>query len=215
VSDDDATIADGKAAWARIRERSKSTFGDWLEIGRMLLVGRSLCMKRAKCNSPYGPAYQGFVRAWLEENGLQGIDSHERRGAIVIVENPEIQAWRSKLSDVEQRRCNHPNSVLAHFRRQTRPVRSGPKTQAGAKSTHSGGYHRQLHFDQDVVRRVAAALREHWSTDTFKLARVVLDAAFPNEAALLALLDDRPPPAFRPKGSAKATSSLATELVHA
>src|SRR6267378_1897465 len=115
---DDATIAEGKAAWARIKERSKSTFSDWIEVGRMLIAGRSLCMKRANCNKPYGPSYHRFIREWLEENGLQEIDSHERRGSIVCVENlAEIEAWRSKLSDVEQRRCNHPNSVLAHWRR--------------------------------------------------------------------------------------------------
>jgi hypothetical protein len=57
----------------------------------------------------------------------------------------------------------------------------------------SGRYYRALGFDQDVVRRVAVALREHWCADTYKLAVVVLNAPFPNEDALRALLPAVPP----------------------
>ena len=177
-------------------------------------------MKRAKVNSPYGPTYQAYVREWLEQHGLQGIDSHERRGAIVIVENPEIQAWRSKLSDVEQRRCNHPNSVLSHFRRKSRPVRSGPKTRADRATLHqdvaqhvtdAARQGKPIYWSQACMRRAHQAMLDSRSSDLLTLARVALQAAIRSEADLLALLDDRPKPAFLAKGS-KATS---TELVHA
>jgi hypothetical protein len=125
---DAAQIADGKAAWQRIRGRSKSTFSDWIEIGRMLIIGRSLCMKQANCNKPYGRGYQRFMRQWLDENGLQEIDSHERRGSIVCVENlAETEAWRSKLSDVGIRRCRTPFSPISG----EIPVRCDPGRRPG------------------------------------------------------------------------------------
>jgi hypothetical protein len=193
---DDAQIAEGKAAWARIRERSKSTFSDWIEIGRMLIIGRSLCMKQANCNKPYGPSYQRFMRLWLEENDLQEIDSHERRGSIVCVENlVEIEAWRSTLSDVEIRRCNHPNSVLAHWRRNTRPVRSGPKTRPDRPPNpgpHVGQHGRPIFWPQDSLRRAHQAMLDCRSNDLLKLARVALEAAVRSEADLFALLDAHP-----------------------
>jgi len=163
-------IEAGKAAWLRIQERSKSTFSDWLEIGRMLIAARALCMRRANCNSPYGPAYQRFMKEWIEENGLQDIDNHERYASIVMVENlAEIEAWRSKLSDVEIRRCNHPNSVLRHWRKNTRPTRSGPKTHKAAHASRNGPKP-----SQDMVRVFAAMLRKAWSPDTYLMSSAVL-----------------------------------------
>lgn len=186
---DEADIESGLAAWARIRERSKATFSDWIEVGRMLIAGRSLCMKRANCNSPYGPGYQRFIREWLEQHGLQEIDSHERRGAIVCVENfAEIEAWRSKLSAVEQRRCNHPNSILAHWRRNTRPVRSGPKT--SVKTTHAS---KPIKPSQDMVRVFAAMLRKAWTNDTFLMSSTLLQDMREHREEFLEFLTAEPP----------------------
>lgn len=194
---DDATILAGKDAWARLRHDRRG-FDDWVLVGRLLIAARSLCMKRANCNSPYGPGYQRYIREWLEANGLQDIDSHERRGAIVIVETlVEIEAWRSKLSAVEQRRCNHPNSVLAHFRRNSRPTRSGPKTQTDRPKSGNfvaGRYLRPIKFDQQMIKRAGDAMRQSWSNDCYRLAAIALSAAIRNEIDLLELLPSPPPP---------------------
>jgi hypothetical protein len=89
------TIQAGKAAWLRVKSQGKVLFEDWLAIGRALIIGRRECMARAKCNSPYGPAYQKHMRAWLESNGLADIDTHERTGAIYMAEHQaEIERWR-------------------------------------------------------------------------------------------------------------------------
>jgi hypothetical protein len=52
----------------------------------------------------------------------------------------------------------------------------------------NGGYHRPVHFSQDMIRRAAIAMSQDWSNDTFKLAAVALRAAIRNETDLLALL---------------------------
>jgi hypothetical protein len=65
-------------------------------------------MQEAKVNRPFSPKYQVAINRLLESHGLMDIDSHERRAAILCVENrTEIERWRSTLSDSERRRCCH------------------------------------------------------------------------------------------------------------
>jgi hypothetical protein len=71
---------------------------------------------------------------------------------------------------------------------------------------------RPVYWSQAAVRRAHEKMLASRSTDLLVLARICLENAIRNEADLIALLDDRPPAAFKPKGS---KASLATELVHA
>jgi hypothetical protein len=216
MTDDVDQIEAGKAAWQRLKAHARTTWSDWKAVGEALHAGKCLAMKTAGVERPFGKKYVRLFGAWLRETGFDGITSACRYRLLLCVEQGEaIEAWRSGLLESTRAKYGHPDSVWFAFRRAqydepartpSRPER--PRMQP-AKASHSGGYHRQLHFDQDVVRRVAAALREHWSTDTFKLARVVLDAAFPNEAALLALLPDRPAP---PKPAPRQIAAPALEL---
>jgi hypothetical protein len=124
----DQAIAEGKAAWARIQGNAKTTFSDWLLIGECLLVLRAQAMAEAKCNSPYGPRYQASISRLIASAGLQDVDSHERRSAIVLVENREaIERYRAGLTDAERRRANHCTTVVGLWRSQRRPCKSGPK----------------------------------------------------------------------------------------
>lgn len=190
----DPIIADAREAWARIKDRDRATFADWLAIGRALIAARQECMAKAGVNSPYGPAYQKLMRGWLDANGLTEVDSHERTNAIKCVEHQvEIEKWRAGLSDVERRRCNHPNSVIAHWRRKTRPRRPGPKR--SAIKPHPRAEFRPIFWNQDFIRRAADAMREANSADLFRLARAALEAAIRNEADLFALLDEAKPQA--------------------
>lgn len=84
---------------------------------------------------------------------------------------------------------------------------------AAAEAARAG---RPVFWSQAAISRAHLAMLHSKSSDFLTLARIAVQAAIRTEADLLALLADRPPPAFRPKGSAKATSSLATELeIHA
>lgn len=85
-------------------------------------------MAAAGCNSPYGAKYHRLIREWLDQNGLDDIDSHERRGAVIMAENEiDITVWRQGLSEVARLRANHPNTIVMHWRKRTVPQRSGPK----------------------------------------------------------------------------------------
>ena len=190
------TICAGREAWQRIKDRDKASFEDWLMIGRALIAGRTECMSKAGCNKPYGPAYQRRMRVWLDDNGLAEIDSHERVNAIHCVEHQvEIEAWRDSLTEVQRRRANHPNTIIAHWRRRTVPQKTGPKP--ATFQHHPRADARPIYWEQDYLRRAASALRECRSTDVIVLARAVLEAAVRSEADVYPLLEQshRPKPA--------------------
>lgn len=197
-----AIITEGREALQRIRDRDKATFDDWLAVGRALIAGRTECMAKAGVNKPYGPAYQRLTRAFLERHGLADIDSHERVGAIHCVEHQaEIEAWRAGLTDVQRRRANHPNTIMAHWRRHTVPQKPGPKASDGLVSRtigrvvarHPRAHDRMIHWPQDHLRRAADAIRKSRSTDCIVLARAALEAAIQSEADLYAVLDANMP----------------------
>jgi hypothetical protein len=121
-------VAEGRAAWERIKGQGKPLFSDWILIGKALIAARTACLAKAGVNSLYHPAYRRQVRVWLVENGFDDLDSHERTNSVHLVEHQaEIEAWRAELSDAERRRCNHPNSVWGLWRKRSAPTRSGPK----------------------------------------------------------------------------------------
>jgi hypothetical protein len=144
-------------------------------------------MAKGKCNSPYGPGYQRHMREWLSATGLSDLDSHERVGAIFMAEHErDISAWHAGLSEVARRNCNHPNSVLQHFRKGSIPRKNGPKAkpkrhkhivepdlrrdapkvQHGPRLTRPG---------QDLIRRIAAAMRASGKQDWLALAVIAVE----------------------------------------
>lgn len=206
----DPVIADAREAWARIKDRDRAAFEDWLIIGRCLIAARQECMAKAGVNKPYGPAYQKLMRATLDEIGLGDVDSHERVGAIYCVEHQtEIEAWRAGLTDVQRRRANHPNTILAHMRRGSAPQRPGPKP---SPKPSLRAYTRPIFWPQEYIKRAADAMREARTPDLHRLARAALEGAIHNEADLLALLDE---PKALPTARLKKTPEIAPAMVPA
>jgi hypothetical protein len=132
--------------------------------------------------------------AWLRDNGLDGNVAQERYRLLLILENlTAIEAWRADLTEAKRRKLNHPNSIWHTWRRATSPPsprvlipRATPKMK--------NRYHAPVRWPQDMVRRGAMAMREHWSNDTFALARICLMAALPHEGCFADLLPAEPPP---------------------
>ena len=50
----DQAIAEGRAAWERLKGNAKTTSSDWLLIGDCLRILRAQTMAEAKSNSPFG-----------------------------------------------------------------------------------------------------------------------------------------------------------------
>jgi hypothetical protein len=48
ASNDEATVAAGVAAWARLRRSPSTTFSDWIAVAKALHVGRAHCLRVAQ-----------------------------------------------------------------------------------------------------------------------------------------------------------------------
>ncbi|WP_315806573.1 MULTISPECIES: hypothetical protein [unclassified Bradyrhizobium] len=176
----DATIiAAGREAWARLKDRSRATFDDWVAVGKALQAARRECMARAKCNSPFGSSYQRHhMRDWLRENSMSDLDHHERYGAIMVVEHlGEIEAYRATLSEAERMRCNHVNTVLKHWRAGSAPQPQGPKRLQPAPPDDDDGLDDYFPWPDEARRRVMLALRASAGQPLAAQADAVLTAA--------------------------------------
>ena len=202
-----AVVAEARLAWARIRENGRRDWDDWILIAQALAAGRSEALKAARTNRAVGTAYNRAMALWLREAGLDGIAAQERYRVLLVLENLQaITVWREGLPEVKRRRMNHPGAVWAHFTKQRKvsdmSKASPHRAEQPTRRKGTNGY-RPIAFNQDMVRRVALAMREHWSNDTMALAAIALAAAFRNEIDVLECLPAaQPKPAPRSNGAA-------------
>jgi hypothetical protein len=63
-------IAEGRAGWSRLRQRERTSWQDWLAVGRALAIGRTFALKIAKTNRAVGTTYNRAMGQWLRDNGL-------------------------------------------------------------------------------------------------------------------------------------------------
>jgi len=172
----DEIVAAGQAAWQRVKQ-ARPQYDDWILIGRCLSIARAAALKAAGTNKPYGARYMRAMADWLSSHGLDDIEVQERRGAIWMVENEaELARWRKGLTSAEIRNCNHPSTILRHYRAGTRPQPRGPKKGAPAvrhtAKTANGTYPPRHRASQDLIRMFWTALRETGSNDYAVLAAV-------------------------------------------
>jgi hypothetical protein len=202
MTDNHDMIAAGRAAWERLRQEGRRSWDDWVLVAKALAAGRSKAMQKAKCNKPVGTTYVRIFGAWLREHDLADMDNQARYRALVCLEHiVAIEAWRATLTQRERDRWNHPNSCWMHYRRSLKPASVAPRRVVNTKAKK--GYGHAVHWPQDVVKRVAMAIRENYSADCFVMARKVLERAFLNQNDLLALIDTtKPAPAPNGKASA-------------
>jgi len=202
-------VAAGRAAWARLRDRDRATWSDWLDVARALAVGRTEALKAADTNRCVGTRYNTAMGAWLRANGLDGIVAQERYRLLLILQNLEgIEAWRAGLDEAQLRRLNHPNAVWSHWRRRTMIAeRAAPVGKHHVQAARPKGYGKPIHWPQSTLRRAAMALRECRSGDIFVLARAVLEAAIRSEDDLIELLNEVKP-------ASRGKAPLAAVAVH-
>ncbi|WP_316234230.1 hypothetical protein [Bradyrhizobium sp. SZCCHNR1098] len=193
---DASIIAEGKAAWQRLKDQSRATFADWVAIGRALQAARRECMARARVNAPFGSSYQKHMRDWLREAGMADLDNHERYNAVLMVEHlGEIEAYRATLSEAERMRCNHPNTVLVHWRRGSAPTaKPGPKPirHVVEHKDRNARAQRDEHVErpgESMIRRVALAMKVSGRQDYFSLAAIAIETL--TRADLMELLGEK------------------------
>lgn len=107
-----------------------------------------------------------------------------------------ITRWRDALDDATRRRWNHPQSLWQHWRKSlgaAKPtarrdyVKSDKPKNDAPKALRAGGSRRQIHWPGEMIWAGAMAMRSTGAADWLVLARACLEAALPDQTALIAL----------------------------
>jgi hypothetical protein len=179
-------VAEGRAAWQRLRDHGRKSFDDWIAVARALAIGRTEALKSAETNKPVGSRYNRLMGIWLVDHGLDDVNNQERYRALLILQNLDaISAWRAGLDEAQRRRHSHPNSVWFAWKRAT--AKSEPRREHVKRSAKAWRPGRPIYFNQDMIRRAAMAMRT-CGPDIFRAARVCLEAAIRSESDLIELL---------------------------
>jgi hypothetical protein len=194
---DAADVAQGREAWAAVH--CATTYESWKAIAVAVGIGRQCSLRLANVNRPFGAKYARAFNAWLDENGFREMPYNLRVACCRLSDNiVEIEHFRLGLSAAERAAQNHPETIIRHWRRATRPE---PRKAAVSNETTEKRpgkkqqvYHRGVHWHQDMVRRGALAMRDSGSSDWFRLARVCMEAAIRGAADLDLLMTDATPP---------------------
>jgi hypothetical protein len=112
-------IVQGKVAWARLKNGSKS-WHDWVLVGYALLVGRAIAMRDAGTTAPTGGNYASAFNDWLVHNRFDISPSQRAKLLAAMSHLPEIELWRVTLTPLQRQRLNDPGAVLNNYRRTTR-----------------------------------------------------------------------------------------------
>jgi hypothetical protein len=109
----DQIIRRGQEALARLRR----TWSDWIEVAEALAVGRTEVMRELHTNSPTGRRYEKAMAEWLAAHSFKTIDKGTRHRLLECLQHKtEIEAWRSRLTENERDRFNHPDTVLRKWK---------------------------------------------------------------------------------------------------
>lgn len=101
-------------------DRKRRDFDDWLIIGEALAIGRADIMREVHSNQPIGRRYEKAMAEWLRARGFHIIDKCTRAHVLECLQHrADIAAFRSRLTEPERFRLNHPTSVLRKWKAAT------------------------------------------------------------------------------------------------
>jgi hypothetical protein len=168
-------IAEGREAWQRLRQRARKSWQDWSAVGHALLVLRKDALLEAKTDRPFGKIYTRIMAASLREHGLDDIGQQVRwRLMQCLRHESDITLWLSSLSEQRQLKLCHPDTIWMRFSEEYAPGRAVQRRTVTANRDHRGRL--PPNPDQDTIRRIAAELRENWTTDVYRLALIAYHA---------------------------------------
>lgn len=127
-----AIIKTAQRALTELDRQSDKAWTYWKQVGAGFVEIRTLAMREAGTNSPYGRAYTGAYARLLThfKLGEKLKDPGDRQKLVAVMDNlPAIEAWLGKLTK-EQRRWTHPTSIYRNWQKSLVP----PKNYAGASA---------------------------------------------------------------------------------
>jgi hypothetical protein len=99
--------------------RKRRAWDDWLAIADALEAGRGEVMRSLHTNTN-DRRYEKAMGAWLVANGFKEINKATRSRLLDCLKHKiEIEKWRSRLTDAERFKFNHPDTVLRKWKAAT------------------------------------------------------------------------------------------------
>jgi hypothetical protein len=100
--------------------RKRRVWEDWLAIAEALLVGRTDVMRTLHTNEATGRRFEKAMGDWLIAHSFKEIDKGTRSRLLDCLKHKvEIEKWRSRLTDAERFKFNHPDAVLRKWKAST------------------------------------------------------------------------------------------------
>lgn len=100
--------------------RKRRAWIDWLAIAEALQVGRAGVMRALHTNEPTGRRFEKAMGEWLIVHSFKEIDKGTRSRLLDCLKHKvEIEKWRSRLTDAERFKFNHPDTVLRKWKAST------------------------------------------------------------------------------------------------
>jgi hypothetical protein len=100
--------------------RKRRAWEDWLAIAQALQFGRSEVMRNIHTNEATGRRFEKAMGEWLIAHQFKEIDKGARSRLLECLKHKvEIEKWRSRLTDSERWKFNHPDTVLKKWKAST------------------------------------------------------------------------------------------------
>jgi Sigma-70, region 4 len=111
------------AAAALERERGRLSWESWMRTGEALTIIRNAALKITDMKIPLGRKYSGVFGTSLRRFGIKIDPGVIARLFEVMRNRGAIEDWRTSLSSAERGRINHPQKVLAAWKKATLTAR--------------------------------------------------------------------------------------------
>ena len=100
--------------------RKRRGWDDWLLIAEALQAGRTDVLRALHSNVAQGRRFEKAMGDWLIANGFKEINKATRSQLLdCLKRRAEIEKWRSRLTDSERWKFNHPDTVLKKWKAST------------------------------------------------------------------------------------------------
>jgi hypothetical protein len=98
-------------------ERKRRAWSDWLAIAEALQFGRTEVMHGLHTNESTGRRFEKAMSNWLIANSFKEMDKGTRSRLLECLKRKaEIEKWRSRLTEAERWKFNHPDTVLRKWK---------------------------------------------------------------------------------------------------
>lgn len=122
-----AIIKTAKRALDELDKQTHKAWTYWKQVGAGFIELRTIAMREAETNKPYGKAYTSAFARLLEHFHFADRikDPGDRQKLVAVIDNlPAVEAWLATLPAEDRRRWTHPTTIYRHWQKSLTPPRA-------------------------------------------------------------------------------------------